>query len=64
MPKKPWSGLLNGKLERQMGCPQVNVLLPNAAFEGEEDCLYLNIYRPSVSFDRFFSSLKSINKLV
>lgn len=49
VPKKSWTGLLNGKLERATGCAQVNVLVPNATFEGEEDCLYLNIFRPSVS---------------
>lgn len=36
-------------MERATGCAQINVLVPNATFEGEEDCLYLNIFRPSVS---------------
>lgn len=49
VPKKPWTGLLDGKLERINGCAQKNLLIPNATFEGEEDCLYLNVYRPAVS---------------
>lgn len=60
MPKKPWSGLLNGKLERQTGCAQINVLVPNATFDGEEDCLYLNIYRPSVGQAKFLVEMNEI----
>lgn len=59
MPKKPWSGLLNGKSERPV-CAQVNVLVPNVTFEGDEDCLYLNIYRPSNTSAKRNSSLPVI----
>lgn len=58
MPKKPWSGLHNGKVER-MHCAQKNLLRPNATFEGEEDCLYLNIYRPAVSQAKKHKFLKN-----
>lgn len=39
-------------MERPLGCAQKNVLMPNATFDGEEDCLYLNIYRPAVRMNR------------
>lgn len=58
VPKKPWSGLLNGKMERLAGCAQKNILRPNATFDGEEDCLYLNIYRPTVSHSFVFNPPK------
>lgn len=33
-----------------MHCIQKNFLKPDPVVEGVEDCLYLNVYRPKVSF--------------
>jgi len=34
--------------EPKMDCIQKNYLLPTPVIYGEEDCLYLNVYRPEV----------------
>ncbi|GAB0088428.1 Carboxylic ester hydrolase [Sergentomyia squamirostris] len=44
-PAKKWSGILDGTVEKPM-CIQKNVLVPNPTVTGDEDCLYLNVYRP------------------
>ncbi|XP_058834509.1 juvenile hormone esterase-like [Topomyia yanbarensis] len=42
---QPWTGVYDASFERSK-CVQKNDLLPNAAVEGSEDCLYLNLYKP------------------
>ncbi|XP_053687331.1 uncharacterized protein LOC128736857 [Sabethes cyaneus] len=44
-PLEPWTGVYNATYERDK-CVQKNDLWPNAAVEGSEDCLYMNIYKP------------------
>lgn len=43
-----WDGVYDAKQEKP-NCVQKNYLIPNPTVEGEEDCLYLNVYRPLVS---------------
>lgn len=42
---EPWQGILMAK-EAKPDCKQRNYLMPNWPIVGDEDCLYLNIYRP------------------
>lgn len=44
-----WDGVFNAT-EEKMYCMQKNYLIPNPAVSGVEDCLYLYVYRPKVSF--------------
>ncbi|XP_059613448.1 juvenile hormone esterase-like [Phlebotomus argentipes] len=44
-PADKWNGTLDATLEKPM-CIQKNVLVPSPTVQGEEDCLYLNVYRP------------------
>uniref|UniRef100_A0A182PNF0 Acetylcholinesterase n=1 Tax=Anopheles epiroticus TaxID=199890 RepID=A0A182PNF0_9DIPT len=47
IPNGPWNDqLYNASYERAM-CLQRNDLLPNPPVTGSEDCLYLNVYRPT-----------------
>lgn len=55
MPAKPWKTVYNAKHERP-ACIQKNALLQASPVFGEEDCLYLNIYRPMVSVEQGKSS--------
>uniref|UniRef100_U5EVS7 Carboxylic ester hydrolase n=1 Tax=Corethrella appendiculata TaxID=1370023 RepID=U5EVS7_9DIPT len=45
VPNEPWNGVLDATAEK-LFCVQLNVLVPNAAVMGDEDCLYLYVYRP------------------
>ncbi|XP_055918981.1 juvenile hormone esterase-like [Eupeodes corollae] len=45
-PIKPWEGILDATKARP-DCIQKNYLLPQPFVSGDEDCLYLNIYRPT-----------------
>ncbi|KAM7344399.1 uncharacterized protein ACRADG_011135 [Cochliomyia hominivorax] len=44
-PVLPWQGVLSAK-EAKPDCKQRNYLIPHWPIVGDEDCLYLNIYRP------------------
>uniref|UniRef100_A0A1A9WQZ2 Carboxylic ester hydrolase n=1 Tax=Glossina brevipalpis TaxID=37001 RepID=A0A1A9WQZ2_9MUSC len=45
-PVQPWTGILRA-IDSKPDCIQKNYLIPGWPVSGEEDCLYLNIYRPS-----------------
>ncbi|CRK89381.1 CLUMA_CG003135, isoform A [Clunio marinus] len=42
---KPWQGILLAQQEPPM-CMQANVFIRERKIEGQEDCLYLNVYAP------------------
>uniref|UniRef100_A0A1B0DFL8 Carboxylic ester hydrolase n=1 Tax=Phlebotomus papatasi TaxID=29031 RepID=A0A1B0DFL8_PHLPP len=44
-PPEKWNGTISCDSEKPM-CLQKNVLVPNPTVTGNEDCLYLNVYRP------------------
>ncbi|KAF2899652.1 hypothetical protein ILUMI_06512 [Ignelater luminosus] len=46
-PVEPWHGILDASQAHPV-CPQVN--LSNNTLSGDEDCLYLNVYTPQLSF--------------
>jgi Carboxylesterase family len=46
VPAEPWSGTLDARTEKSI-CMQKNYLIPNPPLMGEEDCLYLYVYRPA-----------------
>jgi juvenile-hormone esterase len=48
-PVEGWSEVLDATQEK-MFCMQKNYLLPNPITMGVEDCLYLYVYRPKVSY--------------
>lgn len=41
----PWNGTLVTQYEPPK-CPQIDTFSGSTSFEGEEDCLYLNVYVP------------------
>ncbi|XP_055614176.1 juvenile hormone esterase-like [Uranotaenia lowii] len=45
VPNDPFEGVYNASVAKDM-CLQRNDITPWAVLEGEEDCLYLNVYRP------------------
>lgn len=45
----PWKGTLNATKVHSI-CPQRDIYRRSEVFEGEEDCLYLNVYTPQVRF--------------
>ncbi|XP_054737012.1 juvenile hormone esterase-like isoform X1 [Anastrepha obliqua] len=47
VPVEPWKGKLLAKT-LQADCIQKNYFLSPAVVSGEEDCLYLNVYRPAL----------------
>lgn len=47
VPATAWNGILDAKHDKS-NCIQKNYLVPNPVVEGDEDCLYLNVYRPTV----------------
>ncbi|XP_073813923.1 juvenile hormone esterase-like [Musca autumnalis] len=47
-PHAKWQGILDATRPKP-DCIQKNVLIPNSEVTGEEDCLYMNIYRPQPS---------------
>ncbi|KAJ8916723.1 hypothetical protein NQ315_013927 [Exocentrus adspersus] len=48
VPVEPWDGVLN-VTEIHAVCPQRDVYRRSTLIEGEEDCLYLNVYTPQIS---------------
>ncbi|KAL5287117.1 CES2.2 family protein [Megaselia abdita] len=48
VPIKPWGNVLNAT-EVKPDCLQMNALAPGSPIYGEEDCLYLNVYRPQIN---------------
>lgn len=44
-PVKPWKDVLDAS-KAKADCIQKNYLMPKPLVSGEEDCLYLNVYRP------------------
>lgn len=53
-PLKQWDGVLDASKVHGV-CPQRNIYTRSEVIEGEEDCLYLNVYTPkdAVSFKKF-----------
>ncbi|XP_017783909.1 PREDICTED: venom carboxylesterase-6-like isoform X2 [Nicrophorus vespilloides] len=51
MPPQPLEKLQGVQMATTIhaSCPQVITYIPGSQFEGEEDCLYLNVYAPKVS---------------
>ncbi|KAF5288890.1 hypothetical protein FQA39_LY03769 [Lamprigera yunnana] len=47
-PPEPWSGVLNASVNHAM-CLQVNIFSLNTVATGDENCLFLNVYTPSIS---------------
>ncbi|ENN76282.1 hypothetical protein YQE_07246, partial [Dendroctonus ponderosae] len=47
VPSGPWKGTLNASKIHPV-CPQRDIYRRSELFEGEEDCLYLNVYSPKV----------------
>nr|QYA71947.1 carboxylesterase [Anoplophora glabripennis]QYA71999.1 carboxylesterase [Anoplophora glabripennis] len=45
---KPWNGILNATKIHAV-CPQRDVYRRSKVIEGDEDCLYLNVYTPQAS---------------
>ncbi|KAK5647002.1 hypothetical protein RI129_005466 [Pyrocoelia pectoralis] len=43
----PWNGTLDGTNDHAV-CPQRNIYTRSEIIEGEEDCLYLNVYTPQL----------------
>lgn len=56
VPNQPWKNVLDGKHERKRNCAQKNLLVPEPKFEGVEDCLYLSVFRPAVSWNAGFTA--------
>ena len=50
-PLEPWDDVFEAKHYGEK-CPQLGLLFQEP--EGNEDCLFLNVYRPKVSFLAFF----------
>lgn len=48
LPIRRWEGVLDTSNPKP-DCIQMNTLVPGAPISGEEDCLYLNIYRPKTT---------------
>ncbi|KAJ8984074.1 hypothetical protein NQ317_006572 [Molorchus minor] len=46
-PNDPWTGILNATGIHSV-CPQRDVYRRSTVIEGEEDCLYLNVYTPQL----------------
>ncbi|KDR18975.1 venom carboxylesterase-6-like [Zootermopsis nevadensis] len=46
-PPQPWGNILNATQDGPM-CMQKNYLEPNPRVQGQEDCLYLNVYTPDL----------------
>jgi carboxylesterase type B len=49
---KPWQGILMAQNEPPM-CTQINPSSRSKTAEGQEDCLYVNVYAPEVYFYKF-----------
>ncbi|ENN76283.1 hypothetical protein HUJ04_002412 [Dendroctonus ponderosae] len=47
VPSGPWKGTLNASKIHPV-CPQRDIYRRSELFEGEEDCLYLNVYSPKL----------------
>lgn len=47
-PPLPWNGILNASRPRAV-CPQLFTVLGGTEPQGDEDCLFVNVYTPRVS---------------
>lgn len=48
VPKQGWNGYFNQRYYDNVICPQFDTYTRSKHFQGQEDCLYLNIYVPMV----------------
>ncbi|KAF5307862.1 hypothetical protein FQR65_LT06594 [Abscondita terminalis] len=48
VPGKAWSGTLDGTRDHVV-CPQRNIYTRSEIIEGDENCLFLNVYTPQIS---------------
>ncbi|KAK4880603.1 hypothetical protein RN001_008749 [Aquatica leii] len=51
LPGKPWEKMLDATKEHAM-CIQFDIFVRNYTLDGDENCLYLNVYTPKVSKDK------------
>nr|AYN64423.1 carboxylesterase [Dendroctonus armandi] len=56
VPSGPWKGTLNASKIHPV-CPQRDIYRRSELFEGEEDCLYLNVYSPKLPAEEVASLL-------
>jgi para-nitrobenzyl esterase len=49
-PVEPWYHKILYAQKEAPACSQANFFDPTPKYEGQEDCLYLNVYTPFVSF--------------
>ncbi|KAF2886939.1 hypothetical protein ILUMI_19235 [Ignelater luminosus] len=49
-PSSPWRGILNASQSHPI-CPQMWAVPGNSDYQGDENCLYLNVYTPQQEFD-------------
>lgn len=59
VPLKQWDGVLDASKVHGV-CPQRNIYTRSEVIEGEEDCLYLNVYVPKDAV----SSIHNVQSLV
>ncbi|KAL3282161.1 hypothetical protein HHI36_005356 [Cryptolaemus montrouzieri] len=47
VPKKPWEGVLDATRPHTV-CPQIDADKGTGEIDGKEDCLFLNVYKPTI----------------
>lgn len=54
-PVEPWYQNVLYAQHEPPKCSQVSIFSPDKVYEGQEDCLYLNVYTPEVNFFSLYS---------